>query len=259
VFPSREKLELNQPTGQWSEVQVAGHACDVYEPPLRNEHGFVAMYLHGVHLGRLDDKPAFVSQLDRHGLPLIAPRTARSWWTDRICAEFDPRLTAERHVLDNVLPYIRQRWQAEPPRIGLFGTSMGGQGALRFAYKHPRLFPVVAAISPAIDYHTRIAEGDETLPKMYGDAESARQDTATLHVHPLNWPPHQFFCCDPADARWLESAERLRMKLSALGVPHECDLETTGGGHGFDYYNRMAERVIGFLVERLDRESRRVV
>ena len=44
------------------------------------------------------------------------------------------------------------------------------------------------------------------------------------------------------------------MKLYSLGVPHEVDLETEGGGHGFPYYNLMAERAIAFLVERLDKE-----
>lgn len=242
----------------WSEVKIAGHACDVFEPSIANEHGFVLIYLHGVHLSRLVDKPAFVAEFVRHRLPVIAPFTARSWWTDKVCPEFDPKLTAERHVLDNVLPYIRDRWCAEPPRIGIFGTSMGGQGALRFAFKYPNKFPVVAAISPAIDYHLRWREGDETLPQMYPDPESARQDTATLHVHPLNWPRNLFFCCDPADYRWHESAERLRMKLAALGIPQEYDLETTGGGHGFDYYNRMAPRAIGFLAERLEKERRRI-
>ena len=115
------------------------------------------------------------------------------------------------------------------------------------------------AISPAIDYHNRMAEGiDETLPLMYGDPEEARQDTATLHIHPLNWPRHQFFCCDPQDLRWWESVDRLKMKLASLGVPYECDLETTAGGHGFAYYNHMAERVIGFLTKRLDEERLRV-
>jgi hypothetical protein len=94
---------------------------------------------------------------------------------------------------------------------------------------------------------------------MYPDPEAARQDTAILHVHPLNWPRHQFFCCDPDDYRWWESADRLRMKLYSLGIPHERDLETTGGGHGFDYYNRMAGRAIKFLADKLDEERRRIV
>ena len=93
---------------------------------------------------------------------------------------------------------------------------------------------------------------------MYPDPETIRQDTATLHVHPLNWPRHIWFCCDPAD-RWHESAERLRSKLVALGIPHEYDLDTAGGGHSFDYYNRMAPTAIRFIAEQLERERLRVV
>jgi S-formylglutathione hydrolase FrmB len=245
-------------SGVWSEESVGGHPCDLFMPAVLNGCGYVVLYLHGVHLNRLHDKPAFIEQFERHGLPVVAPMTQRSWWTDRICREFDSKISAERHILDNVLAFIEQRLCTAPPKIGLLGTSMGGQGALRLAYKHPRLFPVVAAISPAIDFHKRYNEGDETIPLMYSDPEAARQDTAILHVHPLNWPRHQFFCCDPEDYRWWDSADRLRMKLWSLGIPHECDLETTGGGHGFDYYNRMAERAVGFLVSKLDEDRRRI-
>ena len=139
---------------------------------------------------------------------------------------------------------------------------MGGQGALNLAYRYPDTFPIVAAISPAIDFQQRLEEiEDETDPllQMYEDPESARQDTAILHIHPLNWPRGQFFCCDPTDVRWFDSSDRLRMKLSSLGVPFECDLDTSAGGHGFEYYNQMAEPVIQFLVNRLNSERLRVV
>src|SRR5690606_12435864 len=145
------------------------------------------------------------------------------------------------------------------PRIALLGTSMGGQGALRLAYQFPDTFPVCAAISPAIDFHRRLDEGDEILGAMFEDREAARQETAILHIHPLNWPRHQFFCCDPTDVRWYEGVDRLHMKLNSLGVPHECDLETTGGGHGFEYYSLMATKAIEFLVRGLDRERLRLV
>lgn len=239
-------------------MEVAGHECDVYTPAVRHPQGFALLYLHGVHLNRLHDKEQFIREFNRHGLRVMCPRTGRSWWTDRICAEFDPAITAERYVLDYVLPYMREKWNVESPRVGLLGTSMGGQGALRLAFKHPRQFPVVAAISPAIDYHLRWNEGDETLPTMYRDAEQARQDTAILHVHPLNWPRNMWFSCDPADVRWHESAERLRMKLAAIGIPYTCDLETSGGGHGFEYYGRMAPAAIRFIVEKLEAERLRI-
>ena len=161
-------------------------------------------------------------------------------------------------MLERVLPFVAERFDSAPPRIGLFGTSMGGQGALRLAFRHPNVFPVAAAISPAIDYHLRIRDGDEILAAMYADEEQARQDTATLHVHPLNWPRHIWFCCDPADHRWHESADRLRMKLFSLGIPHAGDLSTTGGGHGFAYYNKMAPAAMEFLVGRLEQERMRV-
>jgi S-formylglutathione hydrolase FrmB len=244
--------------GRWTEESIAGKPCDVYTPPQPNPHGYVVLYLHGVHLNRLVDKAAFIAEFDRYGLPVVAPMTQRSWWTDRICLEFDREISAEQHVLRNVLPFIAQRFGGQPPRIALLGTSMGGQGALRLAYKHPNTFPTVAAISPAIDFHKRYNEGDETIPQMYADPEAARQETAILYVHPLNWPRHQFFCCDPIDYRWHESAERLRMKLYSLGVPHECDLETTGGGHGFEYYNRMIPRAAKFLFDSLEQERRRI-
>jgi pimeloyl-ACP methyl ester carboxylesterase len=235
-------------SGTWSVVELAGHDADVYEPAEPHPHGYVVVYLHGVHLNRLHDKPAFERQFARHRLRVVCP-----------CAEFDPAITAERYVVERVTAWIRRRWNVGPPRLALLGTSMGGQGSLRIAFKHPEQFPVVAAISPAIDYHLRMDEGDETLPLMYADKEDARQDTATLHVHPLNWPRSVWFCCDPNDVRWHESADRLRMKMAALGVPHECDLETSGGGHGFEYYNRMAERAVSFLVERLESERLRVI
>jgi hypothetical protein len=48
------------------------------------------------------------------------------------------------------------------------------------------------------------------------------------------------------------------MKLSSLGVPFEADLETTAGGHGFGYYNQMAEKAVSFLVRGLEKERLRV-
>lgn len=246
------------PSETWTNETVGGHPCDIFIPEEPNPHGYVLLYLHGVHEQRMVDNAVFQTLFQRNGLPVVAPLTRQSWWVDRICDQFDTEITAEAHVLDNVLPMIAERWGSQPPQIALWGTSMGGQGALRLSYKHPDIFPVVAGISPAIDFQQRVKEGDENLLQMYGDPESARQDTATLHIHPLNWPRHQFFCCDPRDERWFESADRLRMKLGSLGVPFECDLATSRGGHGIEYYEHMAEVTIEFLIKRLDQERLRV-
>ena len=251
---------MNSHSDSWSQVEVGGHACDVNEPPERNPHGYAVIYLHDVDQAGLRDSPAFGREFASRGLPVIAPLCGRSWWTDKIADEFDPRLTAERHLLDNILPYAISRWSAAPPRAALLGIGMGGQGALRLAFKHPNRFPICAAIAPAIDYQLCFHDaGEETLPRIYADREAARQDTATLHVHPLNWPRNNWFASDPADDRWHDSAQKLRMKLSALGIMHECDLETTGGGHSWAYFERMAPLAVKFLADRLEHERLRVV
>jgi hypothetical protein len=244
--------------GSWETIELAGHVCHVYQPSQPSPHGYVVLYLHDASLKMPIDHPAECAALDAHGLRAICPVTGRSWWTDRICDEFDSDITAERYVLDCVLPYIAQRWSSHPPQLALLGTRMGGQGALRFAYKYPDLFPVVAAITPAVDYHLRLDEPeDQTLAAMYADPEEARQDTALLHVHPLNWPRHQFFCCDPLEY-WWDSADRLAMKLSSLGIPFERDLETSTDGDRHAYTHQMAERAVGFIAERLNQERLRL-
>lgn len=240
-------------TGAWSATEVAGHACEVFEPAKPREPAGAVIYLHGRHLTSLADNAVFTGEFDRHGLRVIAPQTARSWWSDKLLAEFDRHISAERYLLDRILPWLTEHGHAQPPLIALLGTSMGGQGALRLAFKHPRVFPTAAGISPAIDYQIRYWE-DDALQQMYSEPEAVRQDTATLHVHPLNWPRNLWFASDPLDSRWHESAERLHMKLAALGIMHEYDGETSAGGHGWEYYNAMAPRAIGFIAERLGKQ-----
>ncbi len=245
--------------GQWTEHEVAGHTCHLYEPAAPSKHGYTVLYLHGLRAARIKYQTLIMELIERHALRLIEPEGDFSWWVDRISPRFDPKISGEEYVLEKVLPFLAESCRCKPPRIALLGVSMGGQGALRLAYKYPNTFPVVAALYPSIDFQKKIDEGDPVLSAMYRDAEDARQDTATLHIHPLNWPRHQFFCCDPADVRWHESADRLHMKLYSLGVLHECDLETTAGGHSWKYFEHMAPRVMQFLAERLQSERLRIV
>jgi S-formylglutathione hydrolase FrmB len=250
---------MSSPLGQWNDAVVAGHKCHLYVPAAPSGHGYTVLYLQGLQAARLKFQASIMEQFEKHGLRVIEPEGDYSWWVDRISPRFDPQISGERYVLEKVLPFLKEHWHCVPPRIALLGTSMGGQGALRLAYKFPDKVPVVAAVYPSIDFQKKIDEGDPVLSAMYRDAEDARQDTATLHIHPLNWPRHQFFCCDPADERWHESAERLHMKLYSLGIPHELDLETTAGGHSWKYFEHMAPRILGFLAERLEQERLRVV
>ena len=129
-----------------------------------------------------------------------------------------------------------------------------GEYIRALAFKHPRLFPVAAAISPALDYHELYGQGTP-LDEMYDSKEQCRQDTALMHVPPFDPPPHLFFCIDPDDRLWYRGNDRLHEKLGALGVPHTCDLTARAGGHSWQYFNHMAERAIRFVYAGLEAES----
>jgi S-formylglutathione hydrolase len=242
----------------WTRIDIAAKPADLLDPSGTGRPRFGLLYLHGYGLETLSGNLVYTRLLAGRGLACVCPHGQHSWWADRVCTEFDSQRTPERHLLDHVLPFFRERWGLEPRAIGLFGVSMGGQGALRLAFKHPRLFPVVAGISPAIDYHEFYGQGTP-LDEMYDSKEQCRQDTAVLHIHPSEFPAHIFFCADPTDASCHRGSDRLHEKLAALGVPHEIDLTTRAGGHSWAYFNHMAERVIGFLYNGLEQASRRLL
>lgn len=241
----------------WKQIEIAGKPADVFEPATTSEPRSVVLFLHGHGLITLKDNPVYTRELERHGLIAVCPHGKRSWWGEQVCAEFDEQIAPAAYLRERVLPFVEETWGVRPPAIAVFGVSMGGQGALKFAYRHPQLFPIVAALAPAVDFHNWHGRG-LPLDEMYPTRESARQDTATLRVQPLNWPRHQFLACDSADTEWFDGVERLVSKLSSTGIPFESDLITSHGGHSWEYFNHMAPAVMAFFVTSLEQERRRL-
>jgi S-formylglutathione hydrolase len=244
--------------GTWESIDLGGKRADVYQPAGANGVRFATLHLHGSDLELHVDQAGYTEAFDRLQLGCVCPHGRRCWWADRLCPEFDARLTPEHYILDHVVPYFKERWGLRPPAIGIQGISMGGQGALRLAFKHPQVFPVVAAVSAALDYHELYGEGTP-IDSMYDSKEHCRQDTALMHVPPSHYPPHIFFAIDPDDGKWFRGNDRLHEKLNALGIPHEYDFTTRAGGHSRQYFNHMARRVEDFIHAGLVAESRRLL
>ena len=244
-----------QMAGTWQQIEIAGKRAQMFD--LGRAPRFGILYLHDFANTILHDDLHFAELFERYSFACICPEGKRCWWVDRICAEFDDVISPERYLLDSVLSEIEARWSLRPPAIGLLGYEMGGQGALRMAFKYPQRFPAVAAITPAIEYHEWYYR-DTPIMDMYTSKEQCRQDTAPMHVHPTNFPPHIYFSCDPAEREWFRGADRLHEKLAALGITHQCDLKTSIGG-GWPYFEKMAEPALRFLSAGLEKESRRLL
>lgn len=242
---------------QWQQIEIAGKSADVFFPTRRADEHFGILFLHGHGRITLKGNAVYTAHLERLGWTCVCPHGQRSWWGDRVCREFDPQLTPMQYLRRDVRAWLTESFQSVSPQIALLGVDMGGQGALRLAYRDPDQFPVVAALAPAIDFHLLHGRG-LPLDEIYLTREAARQDTATLLIHPLHWPRHQLLMCDPTDHVWFEGVERLASKLYSTGIPFESDFVTRHGGHSWEYFNFVAPRVMEFLAERLEQERRRL-
>lgn len=184
------------------------------------------LWLHSAPVPGLADLAA------ARGLDLVAPPADDRWWA--VAAEPDLLALADPG----------RKWAAA-------GVGMGGQAAVRLGLRHPDRFPVAAAIDAAFDFHDLHGRGTP-LDALFPTRERARQDTAVLHVDPFKWP-RLWFAADPAGP-WHRGADRLHEKLTAYGVPHTADLDTTGPG----YVETKLPELLAFVAEALAREARRL-
>ena len=134
--------------------------------------------------------------------------------------EVDRELTAEQHLLRNVLPFMQQRLQLGQHAVGLSGISMGGQGGCGWRSSIRDI--------PRRGRHrlvARLLRADTTTtppPDMYDSKEQCRQDpdlarTADGSTRCIVSIPMIDGC-----------GHRLHEKLTALGVAHERDLTDRG-------------------------------
>jgi S-formylglutathione hydrolase len=73
----------------------------------------------------------------------------------------------ESWLIKELLPQVAQRAPVQPGRVGIFGHSMGGHGALTLALRHPGVFASLSALAP-ICAPTRCAWGQKAFTGYLG-------------------------------------------------------------------------------------------
>lgn len=234
----------------WLSAQLADKPVDVFEPEGDEPQQGVVVFLHGYDGVTLRDNRNYTEKLQQHRLACLCPIGPECWWSDRVFNRFDPGISPIAFLARHIPEFCQERWQVGVDRIGVMGVEMGGQGALQLAYRNARRFSVVVAISPKVDFESWYGHGT-SLDEMFPDREAARQATATLHIHPLDWPRRQLLLCDPADFYCIDGVHTLASKLSSTGIPFDSDFETSRGGFGWDYANYMSSKAIDYLAQHL--------
>jgi S-formylglutathione hydrolase len=233
----------------WSDIQIAGKTAELFVPHGPTPPAGLVVYLHGYDSATLKNNEVFTRELERHHLISLSPQGPHCWWTDAVYPPFDEAVSPIDFLAEHIPAFARDVWKIEPARMAVMGVEMGGQGALQLAYRHARKFPTVVAISPKVDFETWWGHGT-SLDTLFPDREAARQRTAILHLHPLDYPKNQMLLCDPADVYCFDGVLMLASKLSSTGIPFERDFESSHGGFGWDYANAMAKRTFDFIAEK---------
>ncbi len=144
---------------------------------------------------------------------------------------------AERYedfFIQEFIPEIERRYRALGTRAarGISGTSMGGYGALRFAFRYPKLFVSVSAHMPAL-----AEDLPGSLKSALGQRHSAFGDpfdtlfwkqntpfTLARRAQGLGSLKIYFDCGRQDDFGFDAGTQALHDLLTKLGVPHEFHL-----------------------------------
>ena len=180
-------------------VFVPDHAPGVRLP--------VVTYLSGLTCthSNVTDKGEYRAACAEHGLIFVAPDTsprgtgiadeAKDWdfgagagfYVNATAAPWATHFRMEDYVVHELCG-IAAQLGADPQRLGIFGHSMGGHGALTLALKHPGVFKTLSAFAP-VCAPTQCAWGHKAFTGYLADDRVAwAQHDASALMHKSTTP-----------------------------------------------------------------------
>jgi len=177
-----------------------------------------------------------------HGLALIAPDTsprgancpgeaddwdfgvAAGFYLDATQAPWSTHYRMESWLIRELLPMLCRELPLDGERLGIFGHSMGGHGALTLALRHPGLFKSLSAFAP-ISNPLDCPWGTKAFNGYLGEdkAQWAAHDASLLMAKQAAAPYPQGILVDQGlEDKFLEvqlKPERLEAACAAVGQP----------------------------------------
>jgi len=258
----------------------------VYLPPsyeTKTDARFpVVVFLHGL----FEDEKRWM--LPRHGLEVLERLVAEKKISDLIVAvpsagrgfgfytnAKDGGEKWEDVIVKDFIPFLDAKYRTIPGRRGhaILGSSMGGYGALKIAFKRPDLFAAVAAHSPALlpfdlkhlpEYAENLINNPKgflngPIRKTFGEPidEEFWRENNPLWIAEQGKAPKDlkiYFDCGENDRfGFQKGSQELHEILEKKGVPHESAI--LPGSHGWEYINENLNRSLEFLDKALRSSS----
>ncbi|MBL8703012.1 MAG: prolyl oligopeptidase family serine peptidase [Alphaproteobacteria bacterium] len=190
--------------------------------------------------------------------PVVAlmPDAGNSWYVDS--AALGGPGDYQRAILDDLLPAIEKQWRTDPRREAraVAGISMGGFGALRFAFARPELFVAAASMSGAFwtrsDQRTR---PPEIVARIFQGAFGTPFDRdrfvalsplgEAARLDPARAPAVMFIAGREDRFRTLEESRDLAARFAERGIA--SDIAEVPGDHDWGTWERSLEPVLLFI------------
>jgi S-formylglutathione hydrolase FrmB len=211
----------------------------------------VAYYLHGlgdneqslVNLGGWSIYDRLMREKKIGEFVVLAPAGFASFYIN----SRDGKFRYEDFFLHEFLPAMEKKYRIGKTRSqrGILGVSMGGYGALHYAFKYPGMFSAVSANMPALIEHLPPELSSEWQQKLMGRVFGDPPDTAFYEKNspfrlarnvPVSALRHMviYFDCGAQD-RYGFNVGTLSMDklLTQRGIAHEAHIYP--GGHDWPY------------------------
>jgi S-formylglutathione hydrolase FrmB len=225
----------------------------------------VAYYLHGlgdneqslVNLGGWAIYDRLMREKEIGEFVLVAPAGFESFYIN----SRDGKFRYEDFFLREFLPEMEKKYRIGTTRSqrGIMGVSMGGFGAMHYAFKYPEKFAVVSANMPALIEHLSSELSRELEQRLMGatfgnppelpfyEKNSAFHLARTTPLPALKRMTIYFDCGARDRFGFNDGTKAMDKLLTQRGVPHEAHIYP--GGHDWPY-------VLEHLAASLEAQSR---
>lgn len=172
---------------------------------------------------------------DRYGVVLVMPDGRNSWYWD---SPVDPNMQMESYFVKELVPAIDATYPtiADRSKRAITGLSMGGQGSLYLATRHPDIFGNAGSMSGGVDIRPfpkswKMAQ----LLGPYDENKEVWDEFAVVNMvdKMKDAKLNITFDCG-VDDFFAEVNNNLHQAMLAAGVPH--DYTSRPGKHTHDYW-----------------------
>ena len=138
----------------------------------------------------------------------------------------------EAEMVEGLVPYIDRTYRTDshPEERALGGISRGGVWALEIAFRHPEMFDIVAALSPALHVNYARPPYDPFVILRTGD----------------ELPGQIFLSAGDQEAQFHAEVEKLSQALEEIDITHTVVIGS--GGHDANLWMSIMQDMVDFMV-----------